>query len=98
MARAKRKWIQQALGVKRRCRGLRGDHRKRCRIEPAHPGALHNMLNVPRGQKIPAVLLQEAARHPERWFVGEGAQARLRQRAQFALNVRRLGHRRRRSV
>lgn len=46
-----------------------------------HPGALHAMLGVPQGQKIPEKRLATAAK----------AKGKLGQRARFAENVRGLG-------
>ena len=43
-----------------------------------HPGALHEMLGIPQGQKIPLARLQKAAK----------AKGKLGQRARFAENVR----------
>ena len=45
-----------------------------------HPGALHRMLHVPEGQKIPASKLAEAAKHG----------GKLGQRARFAQTLKKL--------
>jgi hypothetical protein len=54
-------------------------------------GALHRALGVPLGERIPLAMLREAAEHPERFRETHAAQALLRRRARFALNVRGLG-------
>lgn len=84
MARRKRKWIKGALKTRRRChRAVGAHHRKRCRVEPAHKGALHRMLRVPAGKKIPLRKLKWAAKRP----------GLLGKRARLALNLRKLRHR-----
>lgn len=75
MVRRKRKWIQRALGVRRR--RVRG----RLRVQARRKGALHRQLGVPLGQKIPLSKLRWAATQP----------GKLGRRARFALNVRGLG-------
>lgn len=52
--------------------------------KPGHKGALHRALGISRGRKIPVRLLQRAAK----------AGGHLGHMARFALNVRRLRHRR----
>jgi hypothetical protein len=49
------------------------------------PGQLHRDLGVPQGKKIPAGKLRAAAKR----------KGKVGQRARFALNVRKLGGRRR---
>lgn len=71
--RGKRRWIQAALKVRRRRKGLRasgrtrtGRHRrhfKRMRVEAAHKGLLHRYLRIPEGRKIPTYRLRQAERH-----------------------------------
>lgn len=81
MAKRKKKWIGKALGVKPRRLGRGPHHRKAVRKVAAHPGALHRMLGVPKGRKIPLHKLQWAARQG----------GKLGHRARFALNVRKKG-------
>lgn len=50
--------------------------------KPENKGLLHKTLGVPKGKKIPLAQLQAAAKKGGK--VGE--------RAQFALNIRGLGH------
>jgi hypothetical protein len=73
MPKRKRKWIQKALGVKKRHAGLGPHHVKEVRVEAAHKGALHRALGVPLGQKIPSQMLKQAAKAPGTL----GKQARL---------------------
>jgi hypothetical protein len=73
-AKKTRRWIQQALGVKRRMKP--GTHEYR--VLPAHPGALHKQLGVPAGQKIPVATLRAAAKMP----------GTLGKRARLALTLR----------
>lgn len=81
-----KKWIQAALGTRRRCHATIGaHHRKRCRVEPLHKGELHRELHVPMGTKIPAAKLHAAAARG-------GA---LGKRARLALTLRKLRKRRR---
>lgn len=83
-----RYWIQGALGVERRCHSTVGPHhRKRCRKEARHKGALHRQLGIPVGEKIPLHILEKAAKAP----------GKLGKRARLALNLRRFHHRRRSS-
>lgn len=90
------KWIQSALGVRPRRKGLGPHHHKSVRVEAEHQGALHRSLGVPVGETIPAALLHEAARHPERFVGTHDARRQLQRRALFALTMRGLGRRRRR--
>ena len=77
--RRKKRWIKKALKTRRRCHAKKGaHHRKRCRVEPAHKGALRRALGVRAGHKIPLKKLRWAAKQP----------GKLGQRARFALNVR----------
>ncbi len=61
----------------------RGDRRPKRWIQKAHvkKGALHRMLKIPLGKKIPLAVLRRASRAP----------GLLGKRARFALNVRKLG-------
>ena len=78
----KKPWIKQALGVKRRHRGLGPHHKKASRVEALHKGALHRALGVPEHETIPLALVQRAAKAPGKL----GRQARL------ALTLRKLPH------
>ena len=82
--RSGRRWIQRALGVRYRRKGLGPHHYQSVRKEARKKGALHRQLGIPAGEKIPLATL--------RWAVKQGGL--LGKRAQFALNVRGLGHKR----
>lgn len=60
------RWIQRALGVKRRRRGLGPHHRKSVRIEAAHKGLLHRRYGISVRQKIPTSVLLEDRAHLRR--------------------------------
>jgi hypothetical protein len=81
--RASGRWIQEALGTRPRRLGKGRHHKKAVRLEPAKKGALHRMLRIPMGRKIPLHVLRRAAKAP----------GLLGRRARFALNVRGLGKR-----
>lgn len=51
-------------------------------IQPKDKGALHRMLGVPEGEKIPDKMLQEAAKQP----------GKLGQRARFASTLKGFHH------
>jgi hypothetical protein len=74
------KWIQSALGVSRRRLKKGRHHRKAVRVVARHKGALHRMLGVPAGEKIPFAMLRAASHAP----------GKLGKRARLALTLRRL--------
>lgn len=80
--RGKRLWIKQALGTKRRYKGLGPHHKKAYRVEPLHKGALHRALGVPEHQTIPLELVRKAAKAP----------GKLGQQARLALTLRKMPH------
>ena len=77
-----KRWIQKALGIKRRRAGLGPHHRKAVRKVAAHRGALHRQLGIPAGKKIPLKKLRWAAQRP----------GKLGRRARFALTARGFKH------
>ena len=60
------------------------------------PGILHRQLGVPEGVPIPLDLLHEAMAHPERFEHTAAMQLRLKRRVMLALNLRKIGKRRKR--
>lgn len=74
---AKRRWIQRALGVKRR--RVRGH----LRVVSRRRGALHRQLGIPMGTKIPTALLRKYQHAP----------GKLGRRVRLALTLRRLKRR-----
>jgi len=76
------KWIQGALGIGKKCHRKKGaHHRKRCRVEARHKGALHRQLHVPVGEKIPTNVLRKAVKRG----------GLLARRARAALTLRKMG-------
>lgn len=73
-----KKWIQAALGVRRR---RRPGPRKALRIQAEKKGALHRQLGVPESEKIPAEKLRWATKQP----------GVLGRRARLAMTLRGLG-------
>lgn len=81
------RWIKEVLHTRKRCHPKAGSHhRKRCRVESAHKGALKRMLGIPQNKKIPLALLRRAAKRP----------GLLGKRARLALTLRSFHHGRRR--
>ena len=79
--KSSKRWIQKALGTKRRRLGRGRHHRKAVRVEPAHRGALHRQLGIAGKKKIPMATLRKY-RH---------AAGELGKRIRLALTLRRLG-------
>ena len=79
-----RRWIQQALGVRRRRLGYGPHHKKSLRIEGAKKGALRRQLRTPKGEKIPMATLRKAAKK-------KGV---LSRRARLALTLRKFSKKR----
>ena len=67
-------------------------------VKKKNKGALHRQLNIPTGQKIPTLLLRQVLKAPHRFSTSKtkSALTRLKRRAQFALNVRKLGKKKKR--
>jgi hypothetical protein len=78
MRARRKKWVQKALGVKRRRVG------RRRRVVARRKGALHRQLGIPAGEKIPLARLRRAAKAP----------GLLGKRARLALTMRKFHHKR----
>jgi hypothetical protein len=57
--------------------------KKTINIKPSHEGRLHTVLGVPKGEKIPPNLLDDAM---------HSKSARVRKMAQFAMNAKSFNH------